>query len=96
MYVVVKTALEAFTGCDASVPPCKSCWKPVTLMRCAGNRYAYHEDQGTYLEAARLGAYLLPAVFSCDVVHPQRALEFALYTPVELWPGRNLFTDAYR
>ena len=48
------------------------------------------------LEAARLAAYLLPAVFSCDVVHPQRELEFALYTPVELWPGKDLFTDAYR
>ncbi len=48
------------------------------------------------LECARLAALLLPALFTCSLEHPQRAVDFATYTPVELWKGKDLFADPYR
>jgi hypothetical protein len=60
--------------------------------------FAYaHGDAGRRLEAARLAARLVAALFCCDVAHPQRAAGFALHAPAELWPGADLLggADAY-
>jgi hypothetical protein len=52
---------------------------------------------GRQLECARLAALLLPAIFTSSLEHPQRQLDFAGYTPVELLSrGRGLFDDPYR
>lgn len=59
-------------------------------------RYIYHSDTGRQLECARLAALLLPALFTCSLEHPQRAVDFATYTPVELWGAKDLFADPYR
>ena len=43
-----------------------------------------------------MAAQLVGACFSCSLIHPQRPLDFATYTPLELWEGSNLFHDPYR
>lgn len=43
-----------------------------------------------------MAARLVGACFSCSLTHPQRPLDFATYTPLELWEGNNLFHDPYR
>jgi hypothetical protein len=59
-------------------------------------RYSYHADLGSRLRCALLAAELLPAVFGSDILHPQRRVDFAAYTPLELWPGADIFDDPYR
>lgn len=59
-------------------------------------RYSYHADLGARLRCALLAAELLPAVFGSDILHPQRCVDFAAYTPLELWPGVDVFADPYR
>ncbi|KAL0048239.1 hypothetical protein WJX82_010821 [Trebouxia sp. C0006] len=53
-------------------------------------------DLHTQLEGACMAARLVGACFSCSLIHPQRPLDFATYTPLELWEGSNLFHDPYR
>jgi len=60
------------------------------------SRYSYYSQQQLRVEAARLSALLLQALFSGSLVHPQRRLGFALYVPMELWQGADLFEDPYR
>ena len=43
-----------------------------------------------------MAATLLSAFFCAGVAHPQRRVGFALYVPVRLWDGVDLFTDPYR
>ena len=43
-----------------------------------------------------MAAQLLGACFACSLAHPQRSLDFATYTPLELWEGHHLFHDPYR
>lgn len=59
-------------------------------------RYCHARSASMQLECARLGALLLPALFACSLEHPQRRLDFAGYTPLQLWPGRDLLSDPYR
>ena len=59
-------------------------------------RYVYPADLNSRLSCARLAAELLPAVFAAEIIHPQRAVDCAMYTPVEIWPGVDLFDDPYR
>ncbi|WIA10725.1 hypothetical protein OEZ85_010899 [Tetradesmus obliquus] len=59
-------------------------------------RYIHHSDLGARLSCARLAGELLPAVFAASIIHPQRAVDCALYVPVEIWPGADLFDDPYR
>lgn len=44
-------------------------------------RYGYYDDLHHRLEACRLGALLLAGAFANSLIHPQRALDFATYTP---------------
>jgi hypothetical protein len=61
------------------------------------HRYVHNANSGQQLECARLAALLLPAVFTCSLEHPQRAVDFAGYTPLELLGcGGALFDDPYR
>lgn len=62
-------------------------------MRC---RYSYRANLTTCLSCAILAAELVPAVFGCDILHPQRRVDYAAYVPVELFPGINVFDDSYR
>ena len=48
------------------------------------------------MQAACMSATLLAACFACTLVHPQRAVDLALYTPLHLWEGVDLFLDPYR
>ena len=48
------------------------------------------------MQAACMSATLLAACFACSLVHPQRAVDLALYTPLHLWEGVDLFLDLYR
>lgn len=48
------------------------------------------------VQGACMAARLVGACFSCSLIHPQRPLDFATYTPLELWEGSNLFHDPYR
>ena len=48
------------------------------------------------VQAARMGAHLLQACFRCSISHPQRAVDFATYTPKALWEGADFFADQYR
>lgn len=59
-------------------------------------RYSYYDALGTRLEAARMAATLLSAVFCGSIAHPQRNRDFATYVPVSLWDGADLFADPYR
>ena len=43
-----------------------------------------------------MAARLVAACFSCSLVHPQRPVDFATYTPLELWEGTHLFHDPYK
>ena len=54
-------------------------------------------DVGQRLSCAQLAAELLPAVFSVDSMHPQRAVDFAAAdVPEQLLPGVDLFDDPFR
>lgn len=60
-------------------------------------RFACYDDLARLASCARLGAHLLPALFCCDVGHPQRAVGFAVHAPDDIWPGVDLFGgDPYR
>ncbi|GFH16836.1 uncharacterized protein HaLaN_13340, partial [Haematococcus lacustris] len=59
-------------------------------------RYAHFSNCGQKLEAARMAAVLLSAIFAASACHPQRPHGFATYVPRELWEGVDLFTDPYR
>ena len=48
------------------------------------------------VQGACMAARLVGVCFSCSLIHPQRPLDFATYTPLELWEGSNLFHDPYR
>jgi hypothetical protein len=58
---------------------------------------SYTHNSHLQLEAALLGSKLASSVFVCSVTHPQRALDFADYTPVAIWEGPkgSLFNDPY-
>jgi len=60
------------------------------------DRYSYFDDLHLRLEACRLGATLLAGVCAASVAHPQRAVDFATYTPRVLYDGQDLFADGYR
>jgi hypothetical protein len=46
------------------------------------------------LEAARMSATVLSAVFCGSLVHPQRNIDFATYVPLHLWDQMvDLFAD---
>ncbi len=59
-------------------------------------RYAYFHNTGMCLEASRMAAVLVRALFCADAIHPQRMVGFATYVPRELWQGVNVFADPYR
>ena len=43
-----------------------------------------------------MAARLVAACFSCSLIHPQRPVDFATYTPLELWEDTHLFHDPYK
>lgn len=49
-----------------------------------------------HMQGACMAAQLVAACFSCSLVHPQRAVDFATYTPLELGEGTHLFHDPYK
>lgn len=49
-----------------------------------------------HMQGACMAAQLVAACFLCSLVHPQRAVDFATYTPLELWEGTHLFHDPYK
>ena len=49
-----------------------------------------------HMQGACMAAQLVAACFACSLVHPQRAVDFATYTPLELWEGAHLFHDPYK
>ncbi|KAJ1485895.1 hypothetical protein T484DRAFT_2387970 [Baffinella frigidus] len=53
----------------------------------------YHQDLHLQLEYALLAAHLFAQPFTSGLPHPQRARDFATYTPRELLPGGNVFAD---
>lgn len=59
-------------------------------------RYSYYDNLGIRLEAARMSASLISALFCNSIVHPQRNVDFASYVPVQLWDGADIFADPYR
>lgn len=59
-------------------------------------RYSYYDDLHFRLEACRMGAALLQGCFGVSLMHPQRLLDFATYTPQLLWDNVNIFDDPYR
>jgi len=68
----------------------------MTRCLCDACRYCYPADLSSRLSCALLAAELLPAVFATDIIHPQRRVDFAAYTPVQIWPGVDVFEDKYR
>jgi hypothetical protein len=58
---------------------------------------AYARKSHLQREAALLGARLASAAFAGSLTHPQRAVDFAAYTPVAIREGsaRGLFVDAH-
>lgn len=61
-------------------------WSPLSL----------HFLSSLFVQGACMAAQLLAACFSCSLIHPQRAVDFATYTPVDMWEGTHLFHDPYR
>ena len=49
-----------------------------------------------HMQGAGMAAQLVAACFACSLVHPQRPVDFATYTPLELWEGTHLFHDPYK
>jgi hypothetical protein len=58
-------------------------------------RISYAHSLHLQLEAALLGAQLASAVFASSLSHPQREIDFAMYTPTCLCTGTDLFTDPF-
>lgn len=61
------------------------------------HRFTHHGNLHLQLEAARLALCLLGGVFACSLVHPQRPVDLAACTLVELWPGlgQDVWADPY-
>lgn len=53
-------------------------------------------DLNVSLENVLMAARFFTSVFACDVSHPVRNCDFAVYTPTHVWPGVELFADRYR
>ena len=61
---------------------------------CLGHLIRHGPANGAYrLSCARFASLLLTAPFQASVVHPQRAIDFANYVPVELVKCIDVFAD---
>jgi hypothetical protein len=61
---------------------------------CLGHLIRYGQDNGALrLTCARFAGHLILGAFGASLGHPQRAVDFAVYTPKALVPGNDVFAD---
>lgn len=91
-------AAENWKSCLESIPNLtETCgvWSTLMCINLLGKLCRYYTKNKIHqrIQLCKFGAALCESVYSCSISHPSRLVDFATYSPKELWPLLDVFQN---